>query len=193
MRSVLVAILATAFVATSSPASATHTPNPASDCEPTNTHQDCRPAPSPPPAPAAAKAKRYADPLASLGATSPTCRAGVDAAARRNCELSGSVAHEHPLSSYGFDVQIGFSLTDMNDSFLGALQSLAAMLWMALVFLVKGVLLLLEWAFSIDLLGTAMGDVRQTLLTLHHRVIGEPWFLAAIAVTALWGIWRGLV
>ena len=41
----------------------------------------------------------------------------------------------------------------MQESFLGALQSIAALLWMALVYLVKGVLLLLEWAFSLDLLG----------------------------------------
>ncbi len=139
------------------------------------------------PAPAAA------DPLSSLGAGSPSCRGAVSPKARRNCAISGSVAHGAPISSYGFDVQIGFSLTDMDDSFLGALQSVAGLIWMALVFLVKGVLLLVEWGFSIDLLGEAMPDARRTLATLHDRVIGEPWFLAALAAAGLWGIWRGLV
>ena len=135
----------------------------------------------------------YADPLSALGAASPTCRSEVSARGRRNCRSSGAVEHRYPLSSYGFDVQVGFSITHMQDSFLGALQSIAALIWMALVYLVKGVMLLLEWAFSLDLLGATMSRVRATLNTLHTRVIGQPWFLAAISVVGLWGIWRGLV
>jgi len=150
------------------------------------------PAPSPSPTPATRRAA-YAEPLAALGARSPTCHDEIGARARRNCARTGSVAHAYPISSYGFDVQIGFSLTDLSDSFLGALQNIAALVWMALVYAIKGVLLLLEWAFSLDLLGSAMGDVRRTLDTLHRNVIGEPWFLVAISSTALWGIWRGLV
>src|SRR3954462_14349931 len=38
-----------------------------------------------------------------------------------------------------------------------------------------------------------MSGVRRTLVVLHERVLGERWFLAALSVTALWGIWRGLV
>jgi hypothetical protein len=144
----------------------------------------------PPPAPAN---RGYADPLSDLGAGSPACRQDVSAAARRNCRISGAVAHRYPLSSYGFDTQIGFSITKIGDSFLGALQSIAALAWMALVYCLKGVLLLLEWAFSVDLLGEAMGPARRTLQALHERVIGEPWFMAALSVAALWGIWRGLV
>src|SRR5437867_2528244 len=143
-------------------------------------------APTPPPS-------GYADPLSALGATSPSCRGALTPAARRNCAGSGSIAHRYPLNSYGLDVQVGFSLTHMDQSLLGALQSLAALLWMGLVFVVKAVLLLLEWAFSVDLLGTAMPDLRRTLVTLHERVVGEPWLLTALSATALWGIWRGLV
>ena len=55
---------------------------------------------------------------------------------------------------------------------------------MALIYVVQGVLLLVEWAFSLDLLNKAMGGVRRTLVVLHDRVLGEPWFLAALSVTA---------
>lgn len=134
-----------------------------------------------------------ADPLADLGATSPTCRDDVGAEARRNCTATGAVAQRYPLNSYGFDTQIGFSISHLDRSFLGALQAIGALLWMALVFLVKGVLLLLEWGFSIDLLGSAMSQARQALATLHDQVIGQPWFLTALGVTALWAIWRGFV
>lgn len=145
---------------------------------------------APPPKP---QASDYADPLAALGAGSPSCRAAPDESARRNCRRTGSVAHSYPISAYGFDVQVDFSVTDLGKSFLGALQSIASLIWMALVYLVKAVLLLLEWAFSLDLLGAGMTDVRATLDRLHREVFGEPWLLAALSVAGLWGMWRGLV
>jgi hypothetical protein len=144
-------------------------------------------------APSSGGSARYADPLQALGAASPTCRVEIGAQAAHNCRSSGAVEHRYALSSYGFDVQVGFSLTHMERSFLGALQDVAALVWMALVYAVKGVLLLLEWAFSFDLLGSAMADARRTLAYLHDQVIGQPWFLAALSVAGLWGIWRGFV
>jgi hypothetical protein len=142
---------------------------------------------------AAHAASQAKDPLSDLGAGSPSCHEDVGAVARQNCSVTGSIAHRYPVSSYGIDTQIDFSVGNLGDSFLGALSSLAGLVWMGLVFVMKGVLLLFEWGFSIDLLGSAMSGMRRTLTTLHERVIGESWFLAALSVTALWGIWRGLV
>ena len=93
----------------------------------------------------------YADPSRALGAGSPSCRYQLDAVARRSCEASGSVASPHPLSAYGMDVRVGFSITDPGKSFLSALQSVAAAVWTGLLWLIKGVLLMLEWEFSLDL------------------------------------------
>jgi hypothetical protein len=136
----------------------------------------------------------YADPFATLGARSPFCsRARIGARASESCRLSGAIAHPYPLSSYGIDVRVGFSLTKVENNLLGALQSVAALVWMGLVYLLKGVLLLLEWAFSLDLIGESLPGVGRALRTLHERVLGEPWFLAAISVAGLWGVWRGLV
>lgn len=152
------------------------------------------PTPIPSAGPPDAQGSGYADPFASLGAGSPFCnRSGIGPKASASCRVSGSIAQTYPLSSYGLDVRIGFSLTKVENNLLGALQNLAALVWMGLVYLLKGVLLLLEWAFSLDLIGEAMPGARRALATLHSRVLGEPWFLAAIAVAGLWGIWRGLV
>ncbi|MCW2985465.1 MAG: hypothetical protein JWR63_3035, partial [Conexibacter sp.] len=118
---------------------------------------------------------------------------GLSAAARRSCRASGSVAEPHPLSSYGIDVRVGFSITDPGRSFLGALQTLGAGLWMALLYIVKGVLLLLEWAFSLDLTNEAMPQLRTTLARLHDQAFGDWWLLLGISLTGLWGIHRGLV
>jgi hypothetical protein len=147
------------------------------------------PAPTPPSTPDDA----YSDPSRALGATSPSCRYALDAAARQSCRSSGSVAEPHPLSSYGIDVRVGFSITDPGKSFMGALQSLGAGLWMALLYGIKGVLLLLEWAFSLDLTNEAMPEVRVSLARLHDQAFGDWWLLLAISIAGLWGIWRGLV
>jgi hypothetical protein len=136
----------------------------------------------------------YADPFGTLGASSPFCRrARIGARAARSCGVGGSIAHPYPLSSYGIDVRVGFSLTKVENNLLGALQNVAALVWMGLVYLLKGVLLLLEWAFSLDLIGGALPGAKRALRTLHERVLGEPWFLTAISIAGLWGIWRGLV
>ena len=135
----------------------------------------------------------YTDPSRGLGATSPSCRYALDAAMRRACRASGSVLEPHPLSSYGLDVRSGFSITDPGKTFMSALQSLGSGLWTALLYLVKGVLLLLEWTFSLDLTEQGMPAARQTLARLHGQVFGDSWLLAAISLTAVWGIWRGLI
>lgn len=133
------------------------------------------------------------DPFSELGGGSPSCQQDVGPTGRQNCAATGSIAHQHPIDHYGLDTHIDVGITNLGDAFLAALQSIGGLLWMALIYLLKGVLLLVEWGFSIDLLGTAMSGVRRTLNTLHHDVIGQPWFLAAISVAGLWGIWRGLV
>lgn len=189
-------LLATLSLAAAAPAMAAPTvidPAPTA-AAPRAAPDDPTPAPTATPEPPRSPSNgAYADPLSDLGAGSPSCAGRVTGEARRNCERTGSVAHAYPISAYGFDVQTGFSITDLGDSFLGALQSIAALAWMALVYLVKGVLLLLEWAFSLDLLGGAMTDVRNTLNVLHENVIGRAWFLTSLSVAALWAMWRGLV
>lgn len=135
----------------------------------------------------------YGDIDRALGATSPSCRYALDADSRKACRESGSPAQPHPLSAYGLDVRVGFALTDPGKTFMSALQSLGAGLWMALLYVIKAVLLLLEWAFSLDLTNQAMPSVRQTLGRLHGQVFGDPWLLLAITLTGLWGMWHGLV
>src|SRR5205823_2503407 len=80
----------------------------------------------------------YADPARELGATSPSCHYALDATRRRNCRQSGSALAPHPLSAYGLDVRSGFSLTDPGKSLMGALQSIGAAVWMALLYVVDG-------------------------------------------------------
>ena len=113
--------------------------------------------------------------------------------AAENCRRSGALEHPYPVANYGFDIHIDTGITRVKSNLLMAVQTIASFVWLGLLYLVKGALLLLQWGFSVDLLGDAMRDVRRALTRLHEHVIGEPWFLAAISVAGLWGIWRGFV
>ncbi|GAC1317515.1 MAG: hypothetical protein NVSMB25_05280 [Thermoleophilaceae bacterium] len=154
-----------------------------------------RPSPASAAGPPRLAARRDArgDPLAELGGDSPFCSRSVGGLAARNCRVSGSISHAYPLASYGIDNQVDVGITKIHNNLLAALQDVGTFVWMVLVFVVKGVLLLLEWAFSIDLVNRAMAAVVHSLDTLHRSVIGQPWFLAALSVAGLSGIWRGLV
>ena len=155
-----------------------------------------RAAPEPPAAPPLASPSDHPqgnpDPFAALGAASPFCRR----AALRNrpgCRIAGSIAHTYPVSNYGLDIQVETRIDKVENNLFAAIQAIGALIWLGLVYALKGVLLLLEWAFSLDLLSEAMPGLRRALQTLHRNVLGTPWFLAAITVAGLWGIWRGLV
>ena len=132
------------------------------------------------------------DPFRALGASSPFCRrAGLRS--RPGCRGAGSIAHSYPVSNYGLDIQVETRIDKVENNLFAAIQSVGALVWLGLVYALKATLLLLEWAFSLDLLNEAMSSVRQALERLHRTVLGTTWFLAAIAIAGLWGIWRGLV
>jgi hypothetical protein len=133
------------------------------------------------------------DPFSTLGGRSPMCRRGVSGKARANCDRGGALAHPYPIGNYNFDVRIDTGVTRIASNFAMAVQTLASYLWLGLLYVLKGVLLLLEWAFSLDLLGDSLPQLRRALMRVHRDVLGEPWFVAAISVAGLWGIWRGLV
>ena len=134
------------------------------------------------------------DPFKTLGGNSPLCEGRhLPAQSARNCRTSGSLVHPYSIGSYNFDIHINTGVTRITSNLCMAVQMLASYFWLGLLYLVRGVLLVLEWAFSLDLLGESLREVRNALVRLHQRVLGEPWFLAAIAVAGLWGIWRGLV
>jgi hypothetical protein len=136
-----------------------------------------------------------ADPLRSLGGDSPLCaQAGLDNLARGACEQTGAIEHPYPLDRYRFDWHIDTGLTkDPTSNLLAAVQWLLSMAWLALLYALKGVLLGFQWAFSLDLLHEAMSPTRRALQRLHTQTLGRPWFLAAITVLGLWGLWRGIV
>ena len=128
------------------------------------------------------------------------------AAEYRGSDLLGNVAPEsriadgladrYPLSAYALDYHVDVGVTNPEGVPPMIAQWAAAQLWNATSFLVKSMLDLFTWAFSLDLLGGASGalaPIAQAITSLYENVIGEAWMVAAILVAGIWGIWKALV
>jgi hypothetical protein len=150
---------------------------------------------------AGASPPREADPLVSNGLGSPLCRATLgqgelSAAARRDCETSGFVAAPAPTGDYGIDVHIDTGLLGLSSGgMLAAVQDLfVTPLWMALVWAVHALVVMLEWCFTIDLLDSASvsSGVGRGLREMQSAFT-EPWLATVLAIASVLAAYNGLV
>jgi hypothetical protein len=141
------------------------------------------------------------DPLVGNGLGSPLCRGVLGEgelarANRRNCETSGFVAAAAPTGDYGIDVHIdtgflGFS----RGGLLSIVQDLFVQpLWMAIVWVVHALIVMLEWGFTIDLLDSP--GVRESVgagLQRMQLAITVPWLALALASASILALYNGLI
>jgi len=132
--------------------------------------------------PASASAET-GDPLVSNGLGSPLCRgrvaeAALSGTARRNCITSGFVASPAPTGNYGLDVHIDTGV-------LG--------LWMALVWVVHAVCVMLEWCFTLNLLDSPMSGQLGRSLHQMQQALTEPWIPVVLSVACVLVLYDGLV
>lgn len=142
-----------------------------------------------------------ADPLVSNGLGSPSCRdrfgAGeLSGGARANCETSGFAAAAAPTGDFGVDVHIDTGVLGLSSGgLLASVQDLCVTpLWMALVWAVHALVVMLEWCFTIDLLDSPsvqLGLARG--LREAQAAFTVPWLAAALSVGAVALAYDGLV
>jgi hypothetical protein len=148
---------------------------------------------------AGASVQGEADPLVGNGLGSPLCKGalggGLSAASRRNCETSGFVAAPAPTGDYGIDVHIdigvlgGFSTGGL----LSTVQDLfVTPLWMALVWAVHALVVMLEWCYTIDLLDSSSASVGRELRQMQSSLTG-PWLAIVLAIASVLAAYNGLV
>ena len=121
------------------------------------------------------------------GGGSPSCRNGV------TCEgTANSTAHAEPVDAYGLDYNddVGF---DVGDIVGVAVQSIGAFLWWITLHAFDAVLLVLDWAFNLDIVLDSLTSIQQSLGDMQAALGGDDWLLLGIAVAGLWGTWNGLV
>jgi hypothetical protein len=139
------------------------------------------------------------DPLVSNGLGSPTCRSGIgselSASARRNCETSGFIAAAAPTDGYGIDIHIDTGVVPLNGaSLLSTVQNLfVTPIWMALVWLMHALVVMLEWCFSIDLLEGAPAASLEYVLAQAQATITTPWLAFVLSVAAIAVAYHGLI
>ena len=127
----------------------------------------------------------------------PTC----SATSRRSRCSAASRSNRYPLSAYSLDYHTDVGITDLDGVPATIAHWAAAQLWSLTSFLVKTVIDLFTWAFSLDLLGGdpnraddgALAPVSAAVSSLYENVIGEAWMVAAIILAGIWGIWKALV
>ena len=147
----------------------------------------------PVPADTAPQVGGQVDPLGTLGLGSPFCsRTDISAKARANCQRSGAIESPYPVSSYGLDTNIKTGPTHIEGDIAAALQSAINMVWLAFLYLLRGILTVLEWAFSLDPFGpSAMPKIAATLGRIY-RAIDSPWLMSAMSALGAWAAWHGI-
>lgn len=134
---------------------------------------------------------------------SPLCDVGrrleLTANQRRACERTGSPLSGAPTSHYAFDINWDPAITQPAEVAVKSLYSLLNMLWLGLLFCLRGVLTLLDWAFSLNPFETASPGGGSPLAGLQgalerfFSVIDAAFLSAIIIAVGLWGMWTGLV
>jgi hypothetical protein len=141
------------------------------------------------------------DPLVRNGLGSPLCAgapggSGLSGSSRRNCETSGFVAAAVPTGNFGIDVHIDTGLLGLSSGQLQALvQDLfVTPLWMALVWAVHALVVMLEWCFTIDLLDgdSVRGGVAGSLRAMQDAIT-VPWLATVLPIAAVLCAYHGLV
>lgn len=138
------------------------------------------------------------DPLVSNGLGSPMCRAGageddLSQASERNCRASGFEAAPEPTGNYAFDVHINTGPTKVTNDLSSAFQNLLGLGWTGLVAAVHGVIVMLEWCYTVDLLDSSAmsglaGGLRETQATFT-----QPWLVLVLSVASVLALYHGIV
>ncbi len=139
------------------------------------------------------------DPLVSNGLGSPNCerslRGALPPSSLRNCETSGFVASAAPTGDYGIDVHIDTGALGLSrGGLLSIVQSLLLTpAWMALVWAIHALVVMLEWCFTVNLLGGAATGGFGGGLRVMERALTEPWLPLALSVAAVLALYHGLI
>jgi hypothetical protein len=141
------------------------------------------------------------DPLVANGLGSPLCRGAsggsqLSPTSRRNCETSGFVAAGAPTGDYGIDVHIDTGLLGLSTGgLLSAVQDLfVTPVWMALVWAMHALVVMLEWCFTIDLLDSPAVSVGLArALRNAQGVFTEPWLATVLAIGSMLAAYNGLI
>jgi hypothetical protein len=137
------------------------------------------------------------DPLVDNGLGSPMCgkeaHAELSQAGESNCRSSNFEAARAPTGNYAFDVHINTGVENWGNYLSASVQDAGQWGWMLLVAIVHGVIVMLEWCYTVDLLkSSAMQEVTKALRGTQ-AAFTRPWLVLALAVAAVLALYHGIV
>jgi hypothetical protein len=137
------------------------------------------------------------DSLVDNGLGSPLCGKGAHAelsqAGERNCRSSDFEAAQAPTGDYAFDVHINTGVANAGNYLSEVVQNAAQWGWMLLVAVVHGVIVMLEWSYTVDLLESSAMRAVTKGLSETQATFTRPWLVLALAVAAVLATYHGIV
>ena len=139
------------------------------------------------------------DQFVENGLSSPLCEGAtsvaLSSAAQANCQTSGFVGAPAPTNNYDLDVNIDVGALGISSGGLNSViqDVFIAPIWNTLVWLVHALVVLLQWCYTLELLGgSTMGPLTSSLRGAQASFT-QPWLVFALAVTSVLVLYNGLV
>jgi hypothetical protein len=139
------------------------------------------------------------DQLVENGLASPLCTGSVSAelssAAQSNCETSGFVGAPAPTNNYAFDVNINVGALGLSKGgLLSVIQDMFVVpVWSAIEWIVHALVVMLEWCYTLELLGgSTMSGVAHGLQNAE-RSFTESWLALVLATASILAFYNGLI
>jgi hypothetical protein len=138
------------------------------------------------------------DPLSNNGLNSPLCDPGrgsgeLSPSSESNCRTSGFEAARAPTGNYEFDVHIDTGVTKWLNDADATFEDLMQLGWTLLMAVVHGVIVMLEWCYTVDLLkSSAMSGVASGLRRAQ-ATFTQPWLVLVLSVASVLALYHGLV
>jgi hypothetical protein len=139
------------------------------------------------------------DQLVENGLSSPLCEAGkalaLSSVAQSNCQTSGFLAAPAPTNNYDLDVNIDTGTLGLgNGQLLSVIQDVfVAPIWEGLVWLVHALVVMLQWCYTLELLGGSMTSGLRSSLREAQTSFTEPWLALVLAVASVLAFYNGLI
>ena len=139
------------------------------------------------------------DQLVENGLSSPLCKgaasAALSSAAQSNCQTSGFVGAPAPTNNYELDVNIDVGTLGLSSGgLLSVIQDVfIAPVWNMLVWLVHALVVMLQWCYTLELLGGATMSPLERSLRGAQASFTQPWLVLVLAVAAVLVLYNGLV
>jgi hypothetical protein len=139
------------------------------------------------------------DELVENGLSSPLCggAAGgvLSRVARSNCQTSGFVGAPAPTNNYALDVHIDVGALGLSmGGVLSVIQDVfIAPVWSAIVWGAHALVVMLEWCYTLELLGgSTMSGVGRSLRQAQAGFT-NPWLVLVLAVASMLAFYNGLI